>query len=263
MFPQCHQHPRWIRSSRVLVALCALVAFVPEAKAEASGFVPDIPVRTIDGREATLSELWSQRPLLITLFYTRCVGVCSPYLLSLAETIAANGGVATAYNVLALSFDPDDDEEAVRDYARRMGLVGKPGWHVATAAPRDVSALADALGFWYRPDAARGQFDHPALTGAITMGGRVVRILEGIPVNPRAFRETLWELRGNFVPTYAMPNRNTLLSCFDYDPVTGRARPNWGLLVLVTPALVAFAVSVLIFARSPKTSLPKPDKAPT
>ncbi|MCC6202956.1 MAG: SCO family protein [Gammaproteobacteria bacterium] len=253
LVPGCRQRPRQLLWA--LAAVCFL-GFAP-ASAQSPGAVPDITVRLVSGRSATLSELWASRPLLLALFYTRCVGVCSPYLLSLAETVAAQGGAGTAYDLLALSFDPADDAAAVAAYAARFGLDGRAGWNFATANAEDITALAAAIGFWFKPDTARGQFDHPALTVAIR-DGRVVRALEGIPVNARAFRETLWELRGNFVPTYAMPGQNTLLSCFEYDAVTGKARPNWGLLLLVMPALVALAACVVIFAFAPR----RPDSAP-
>ena len=234
---------------RVLAVLCLAAALAsPPVQAQAVTLVPDIRVLDIDGRDYWLAELWAERPLLVTLFYTRCVGVCSPYLLSLAETMAAYGGAGRDYDVLALSFDPEDVADEVRVHAGRLGLAGKPGWLFATAAAADVKALADVFGFWYRLDAMRRQYDHPAMTGVV-VDGRVVRVLKGNPVNGRAFLETLWELKGNFVPTYAMPGRQALLSCLQYDPITGRARPNWGLLVLSLPGLVALGLTGLIFAR--------------
>lgn len=245
--PGCRQRPR--RSLWVLAASCFLVA--ASALAQSPGALPDITVTTAAGRTAPLSEFWSARPLLLTFFYTRCVGVCSPYVLSLAETVAAQGGAGAAYDLLAISFDPADDAATVGAYAARFGLATRTGWTFATASADDVAALTTAVGFWFKLDPARGQYDHPAMTFAIR-DGRIVRALQGIPVNARAFREALWELRGNFVPTYALPGQNTLLSCFEYDAVTGAPRMNWGLLVLVTPAFLAIVICVLIFTRAPR-----------
>jgi cytochrome oxidase Cu insertion factor (SCO1/SenC/PrrC family) len=252
--PRCRRRP--LHSLWALAAWCVLA--LPGAAAQTQGVVPDITVTTAMGQTASLSEFWSVRPVLLTLFYTRCVGVCSPYVLSLAETVAAQGGAGTAYDLLAISFDPADDATAVAAYAARFGLATRSGWTFATANAEDITALAAAIGFWFKPDTTRGQFDHPALTVALR-DGRVVRTLEGIPINPRAFRETLWELRGNFVPTYALPGQGSLLSCFEYDAVSGKARPHWGLLVLVAPAILAIVTCILIFARAPRPR----DQAPT
>lgn len=240
---------RWGRRGVLLTGLCLCLAGLLPGLAGASDVPADIRISDLDGREHRLEQMWSRRPLLLTLYYTRCPGVCTPYLMGLAETLERLGGAGDDYDVLALPFDPEDGPAQVRAHAERFGLLGRPGWIFATAEAVSLAELADSFGFWYRLDAARQQYDHPAMT-AVVSGGRVVRVLEGSPVSTRALRETLWELQGHFVPTYTLPGRDSLLSCLAYDPVTGRARPNWGLLVLCLPALLAFAVVGLMFARA-------------
>jgi hypothetical protein len=37
------------------------------------------------------------------------------------------------------------------------------GWTFAALSTNDIQRLASAVGFWYRWDATRQQFDHPAM----------------------------------------------------------------------------------------------------
>lgn len=239
------------RSAWRRLALAGLLLCGPATQAFAAR-VQDVPgdlqVLTLNSGKRTLEELWSRRPLLVTLYYTRCPGVCSPYLLALAESLELLGGAGRDYDVLALSFDPLDGPEQVRDHADGFGLLDRPGWIVATADPEQVARLADTFGFWYHLDSELGQYDHPAMT-AVLSGGRILRVLEGNPASLRSLRESLWELQGHFVPSYAEPGKQSLFSCLAYDPVTGRTRPNWGLLLLILPALAAFGSVGLLFMR--------------
>lgn len=233
------------------VALALLVAPVMAAFAAAPaedtpGLPADLVVETIDGEELRLEALWQERPLLVTLYYTRCSGVCVPYLLSLGRIANAGAEAERPYTVLALSFDPADGLADVRAQAEALGLAGKPGWRFGVADPEGVRALTAALGFRYGFDRHRKQYDHEAMTAAI-IDGRVVRVLRGNPVNARAFRELLWELHGNYVPTYTLPSGAALGRCLDYDPITGETHVGRGLLLLVLPAVLALSVSGLVF----------------
>lgn len=247
-----------IRCAGVLAALlCSPV--VAHAGAREAPTAPvavsDAVIELLDGRVRRLADLWGESPLLVTLYYTRCSGVCTPYLLSLGEAERAFGRVPADYRILALSFDAQDGLSQVRAYADGLGLNGRPRWSFGLAAPEVIDGLAAAFGFWYRLDAGREQYDHPAMTGVV-IDGRVRRVLQGHPVNPRAFRELMWELQGRFVPAYTIPGRETLLGCLQYDPVTGRARLDWGLLLLALPGTAALALSALVFGRARRRPLP-------
>jgi len=103
------------------------------------------------------------------------------------------------------------------------------------------------VGFWFTWDAARDQFDHPAMLVAIR-DGRIVRLLVGGTVTAARLAEVLQETRGQFIASYPLPG-NVRFRCFDYDPVTGRATLAWGALLLVVPATIAVAATLMLFAR--------------
>jgi protein SCO1/2 len=207
--------------------------------------VPDVRVHTAAG-ELSLRALSSERPLLVGLVFTRCAGVCSPFVGSLKAAVAALGGAGRDYRVLLLSFDPRDTVADMGALAARHGLRAADGWVVGTAAPDEVRALAEAVGFWWRWDDARAQFDHPALVAAVREG-RLQRLLVGAEVGPVRLQEAVRDAAGAFVAAYPLPGR-VLFRCFDYDPSTGRLRPDWGLLVLGVPALAAAAGTLRLFA---------------
>lgn len=243
--------PRPRAALALLLLALALAASPAGAQAAGSAAAPpviprDLVVRTIDGRSAVLADLWREQPLLVTLYYTRCSGICVPYLLSLGRIANAATDTERPYRILAISFDPEDSLDDVRAHTEALGLAAKPGWSFGVADAAGVRALAAAFGFWYRFDRELGQYDHQAMTAAI-IDGRLVRVLPGNPVNPRAFRELLWELRGNYVPTYTLPSGEALGSCLDYDPVTGEMHLGRGLLLLVLPALLALLLSAGVF----------------
>jgi hypothetical protein len=165
---------------------------------------------------------------------------------SLKSAVRAVGGAGRDYRVLLLSFDPRDTAADMDALAARHGLRAAEGWLAGTAPPAEVRALAGALGFWWRWDEGRAQFDHPALVAAVR-GGRVRRVLVGADVAPARLQEALRDAAGAFVGAYPLPGR-VLFRCFDYDPATGRLRLDWGLLVLGLPAAAALAGTLRLFA---------------
>lgn len=207
--------------------------------------VPDIAVRLDDGRTLHLAALWAERPLLLTFFYRRCAGSCTPFLQAVRDAVDGAGGLGEDYTVVALSFDEADTVAGLRLQAHMLGVLDAPGWSFAVADRADVARLAAALDFWYSPVAATGQYDHPSLLVGVERG-RVVRALIGDPAGRGALRDLITELRGGFVPYYAQAG-GAGLRCFGYDPVSGRLRLEPGALLLAVPALSALACALLVF----------------
>lgn len=218
---------------------------LPDEAVRLGRAVPDLAIRVPGGATVSLARLCDERPLLLALVFSRCVGICSPFLASLKAAEDALPGPRD-HRTLVLSFDPRDGEGDMRELARRLGLDGRAGWLFGAASERDVERLARALGFWYRWDEGRGQFDHPAMLAAIDRG-RVRRLLVGGAVRPVRLQEVVRELRGEFVPAYPLPGR-VLFRCFEYDPVRGRLVLDWGILLLLAPAAFTALATVSLFA---------------
>lgn len=209
--------------------------------------VPDIGLRFADGSSGRLSDLWAERPVFLTLIFSRCAGICSPYLGLLKDTVKQVGASGKRYQMVVISFDVRDQPDDMAALVRYHGLEGDRGWTFAVpASSAELTALCQALDFDFRWDEERQQFNHPAVTVALR-AGKFVRLSVGEEVTPRLFKEMLADAWGEFVPIYPVPGqRGALFRCFDYDPTRGFT-PNWGMLVLVFPGFAALAIAVLMF----------------
>lgn len=207
--------------------------------------VPDIPLRLADGSGRMLSELARDRALLVTFFYRRCTGVCTPFLQWIDDASAEVGGLGEDYRVLALSFDEADTVADLRAQASAFGLLEHPDWHFAVVDRHALARIAGALEFWFQQRPQTDQFDHGSLLVAVREG-RVVRALGGGPGQTQRLRELVWELRGRVMPYYAV-ERQPLLRCLSFDPRSGSLHLDWGLLLLVAPALAALAAALALF----------------
>ena len=209
--------------------------------------VPDVVLLREARPDLRLSELWAEKPVLLTLVFTRCAGVCSPFLRSLKAAVAKVGGAGTDFQVVVGSFDPRDHASEMAATATHLGLRDAPGWTFAALPAQDAERLAAAVGFWYRWDETVKQFDHPAMLIAIERG-RVTRLLAGGAVSPVRLQEIVDQLNGKFIAAYPLPGK-VAFRCFDYGP-GGRLEVRWGILVLLLPSLAAAGLTLLTFGRA-------------
>jgi len=209
--------------------------------------VPDVGLRLADGRDGRLSDLWAERPVFVTLVFSRCAGICSPYLGLLKKTVEQVGGDGERYQMVVISFDGRDRPEDLTALARHHGLEDDRGWTFAVpASSEDLAELCESLDFDFRWDEQSRQFNHPAVTVALR-SGKFVRLSVGEEISPRRFKEMLSDAWGEFVPFYPAPGRRgALFRCFDYDPERGFT-PNWGMLILVFPGVAALTLAALMF----------------
>jgi cytochrome oxidase Cu insertion factor (SCO1/SenC/PrrC family) len=207
--------------------------------------VPDIVVQT-SGGAVPLSTLWQRGPVVLTLVFTRCAGVCSPFLRTLRSADERLGSPADVQRVV-LSFDARDTVADMHQTARHLGVGDRPGWIFGTAAPEDIEQLTSAFGFWYAWDASRQQFDHPAMVVGIRQG-TIARLLVGGAVNAVRLGEVVREARGQFVASYPLPGA-VRFRCFDYDPATGNATFAPGSFLLFAPAVGAVVATSALFTR--------------
>jgi cytochrome oxidase Cu insertion factor (SCO1/SenC/PrrC family) len=233
------------RSAADIAGATASVA--PRSEGQLIGrTLPDIPLTLADGRSVRLSELWGDKPLLLTFYYRRCPGICTPFLEWVRDAVHAVGGLGADYRVLALTFDDAETVADLRAQAAAFGLLTAPDWSFAVADRDAVARVAAALDYRYRLDPQTRQYDHDSLLVGIDRG-RVVRAMPGTPGGSRHFRELIRELRGGFVPLYRSSGR-TLFSCLRFDPQSGKARFDWGMLLLALPAAVTFTLALATFA---------------
>jgi cytochrome oxidase Cu insertion factor (SCO1/SenC/PrrC family) len=213
----------------------------PEEDAYVYKQVPDVQILRTGVDATPLSALWQDKPVLLAMVFSRCVGSCSPFLRSLKSAVSDAGGAGSAYRVVVLSFDSADTAADVDVMAANVGIAPDTGWVFGVAPRLDISRLAEATGFWFRWDQATKQYDHPSMVVAIDRG-RVLRMLVGATVSVTQLREIVQE----FGPAYVLPGK-LAFRCFEYDPSTGRYSLDVGLLLLILPGGFALTATMSVF----------------
>jgi len=126
------------------------------------------------------------------------------------------------FRVVAASINPDERHELAA--AKKQGYVveyGRPGvsdgWHFLTGPEASSKALADAVGFGYRPQ-SDGEIAHAAAIFVITPDGRVSRYLYGTKYDSKNLRLALLEAsEGRIGSSWD----RFILWCHVYDPDAG------------------------------------------
>lgn len=212
----------------------ACAAGAPYGLAEEEGlYVPvaDVPLASAEG-DLRLSQLYARQPVLLALVFTRCTGICSPFLLQLGEHLRALDP-REKFRVVVVSFDPRDSPADMERYARLFNLGNDGRWLFATTD--QIDALTASVGFPATWDGIRQQFDHEAMLVAVNGNGYIMRKMTGLR-GRKDMASMIRTLGGGFLPSYPLPGWEGPLSCFTYDPVTGVRKPAYGLLVLLVPA---------------------------
>jgi protein SCO1/2 len=206
--------------------------------------VPDVTLTTATGEQVALSAVADGRPLLVTFVFTRCAGVCSPFLRSWRSADRSVSRPA-AFHRLVLSFDPRDSSADMAMLAHHLDAERDANWTFAVAEPDDVRRLAAATGFWFDWDDELQQYDHPAMLAGIR-DGRLVRLLVGGVVTSGRLDELVREVSGAFVPSYPLPGR-VRFRCVQYVAATGRVALDWGFALLLVPVGVTALTTAVMF----------------
>lgn len=209
--------------------------------------IADVQLHTSGGR-MMLSNLYNTSPILIALVFSRCTGICSPFLLQLNDNIQTLNS-KEKFKVLVVSFDPTDSLSDLEGMDERFGLNKRKQWIFATT--KQIDTLNSSVGFRPLWDSVRNQFDHDALLVGINENGYIEKKLIGLRgVND--LKMMIQSMHNEFIPSYPLPRKNNLLSCFTYDPATGIRKPSIGLLILVLPVVLTFGLILWLAIRSKK-----------
>jgi cytochrome oxidase Cu insertion factor (SCO1/SenC/PrrC family) len=207
----------------------------------------DAPLNIGAEKQLAFHELYARKPLLLALVFTRCSGVCNPFLLRLKENLQFKNK-NDSFNVLVLSFDPRDSLGDMELLAERFGLENDNQWIFGVTD--SIENLNQSIGFAPVWDSVSKQFDHDALLVGINSEGYITKKLIGIRQG-HDMDLLIASVNNVFSPTYRLPNKNMLFSCFNYDPKTGKNKLGLGLLFIALPAVltVLLLLSVSYFVR--------------
>lgn len=197
-----------------------------------------------EGRSVRLRDLRG-RPLVLSLVYTSCYSVCSGSTLHLRDVvgIAREALGPASFSVLTVGFDTaHDSPERMLAYGRERGIDDE-GWRLVSADAQTVRRLTDEVGFTWA--ASPAGFDHITQVTIVDAEGRVARQVYGADFAPPALIEPLKQLvwgRSAERATVQGLIDSVKLYCSVYDPVSGRYRFDYWMLVAALPALLVLGM---------------------
>lgn len=203
----------------------------------------------VNEKEVKLSDLYHQSPLIIAQVFSRCSGICTPYLIQLKENLW-QVRQQKQYRVLVFSFDPRDSEKDMLRLAKSYSLDKDSSWIFATT--EQIELLNHSIGFQIYWDNNRFQYEHGVLLTGISKEGIIKRKLIGMR-DAEAIGGMINEINETFVPSYPLPSQNSIFSCFNYDPASGKSKPGIGLFIMLMPILLSFLL--VLFLGSSKKGL--------
>ncbi|QDU91623.1 hypothetical protein Pla175_50530 [Pirellulimonas nuda] len=186
------------------------------------------------------------RPVLLSLNYSDCPMLCREQLNGLARTLdQMEWSVGKEFDVVSVSIDPLETVDKARmtkeKYVQQYGRPsGERGWRFLIGSQRNITALADAVGFRYKYLPDTREYAHTAATIVCTPDGVVSRYLSGIALDPQTLRLSMVEAADGKVGSAL---DQFLLTCFVYDHTKGRYAP-----VAVQIMKVAGGITVVMLA---------------
>ncbi len=167
-----------------------------------------------------------KRPLLLTLNYSGCPGLCVAQLNGLTEGVAGLSGLQLGkdFEMVSISIDPrETPETASKMKARYADLLPKEhdskSWHFLTGDAKSIEKIADVVGFRYTYDAKEDRFNHASVAIGISPSGKITRYLYTVGFTPETIRLSLVEASEGRIGTTA---DQILLWCFHYNPDENR-----------------------------------------
>jgi protein SCO1/2 len=172
-----------------------------------------------------LRTYFGDKPVLLSLVYFKCASVCP---MSIRETTLALSRLplkpGTDYNVLVVSFDPQDTPAAAAaqklKYSEDFHKAGfGDGFHFLTGSQDAITKLTDAVGWKYVWDEPTKQFAHAAGIMIATPEGKLSRYIYGIAYASQDIRMALVEAAKHKIGS---PADYILLFCFHWDEHQGK-----------------------------------------
>jgi protein SCO1/2 len=114
------------------------------------------------------------KPLILSPVFTTCPHACPAITASLEQALEGLGGCGKTFNVLTLSFDPNDTPQDLRAYRQKTGMPAE--WKLAGGTPDQVLPVMDAIDFRFEA-LPGGGYAHPnvvvLLSPELTVSGYV------------------------------------------------------------------------------------------
>lgn len=222
-----------VRSSTHLQA--QLVTDLPEAargiavEDKVGEFIPlDLLFTDERGNEVSLGKFFKKsKPIILTLNYSDCPGLCIAQLDNLVANLRQPFGqdLGERFEIVTVSIDPTEKFTKSRETkAKYVGLLrdtkAESAWHFLTGEQRQISKLANAVGFKYTYDKANNRYSHAAVTYFLSPDGRVCRYFVSLGLEPQQLKLAIAEAgKGQLDESIS---DSFIQLCYMYDPEANR-----------------------------------------
>lgn len=190
------------------------------------------------------------KPVVLTLNYSDCPGLCIAQLQQLVGTLRAMDakGLGDDYQVITVSIDPrESSDRASQTKKKYVGMLAdakaESAWHFLVGQQREIKSLAESVGYYYNYDRNSDRFNHPGVTYFISADGRICRYFLDLGIEPKQFQLAVAEAAEGKL-TRGLADR-FIQFCYYYDPETNRYSAS--ARNLLTLGFGAFAVLMMGF----------------
>jgi protein SCO1/2 len=159
------------------------------------------------------------RPVVMSLVYFKCPGICTPVLDGMVYTLErVNAEPGEDFIAITISFDPEEGPELARQKKKNyLEAINRPfpsdAWRWLTADKETIEKLTTAVGFEYKKEGV--EFRHAGSLIILTPEGKISRYMYGTRYLPVHVEMAIGQAKNEETsPTVA----KTLEYCFTEDP---------------------------------------------
>jgi protein SCO1/2 len=205
------------------------------------------------------------RPVVLTLVYYRCPGICTPLLTELASVVSKTDmAPGDDYRMVTISFDPREGSELARQKQVNMLAqienhdIAADDWRFLTGDAENIKSITEAVGFHYIPDPNETDFVHAATLIFLGTDGKIIRYLNGTRFNPADLKLAVVDATEGRARSF-MQRIQAL--CYSYDP-EGHVyalkinRVILGVTLLFALCFAAFLMSKSLLRKNDDTTSP-------
>lgn len=194
------------------------------------------------GGLTTFGELLKDgNPIILTLNYSDCPGLCVAQLNGLLKGINEVGSFALVkdFRMVSLSINPREGRDRAsatkKKYADNLASHHKPaGWSFLVGTEQSIQQITKATGFNYTFDSKHNRYNHAAAAIFISPKGRITRYLYEVGFNPETLKMALVEAGEGKIGS---PLDAFVLWCYHYDSNENRYSANAKTILSITAGL--------------------------
>jgi protein SCO1/2 len=174
-----------------------------------------------DGKKIALKDLFD-RPVVLTLVYFRCPGICTPLLNDLTHAVdLCDLKPGEDYRLVTIGFDPTETHELAKNKKNNLLAtmdqkeMTAESWRFLTGDADNIKRLTAAVGFHYKKDKNQVDYVHAGVVTFLAPDGKIVRYLHGTEFNPADLKLAVIDAKEGRARSF-MQKISKL--CYAYDP---------------------------------------------